>query len=54
MNAEFAETVATIEMLGSKEQVIWTQGAENLMIKKPIAFSSENVIGFKVTLKESP
>jgi alpha-L-fucosidase len=48
-NAEQVRPVKSIQLLGSKEPVRWTQAQDTLKIERPDHFPSEDVIAFKIT-----
>jgi len=43
--------IASIEMLGSKEKLLWKQSAEELVIKKPDSLPNWQVLTFKIQFK---
>jgi alpha-L-fucosidase len=44
-------TIKTIEVLGSKEKIIWKQTAESLVIEKPKMIPNDIAVVFTITLK---
>jgi alpha-L-fucosidase len=50
--AEFARPVGSVELVGSTEPVRWQQTDEGLVIQKPAAMPSEDVVSFKIAWKE--
>lgn len=45
------DKISKIEMLGSNENIKWTQSAESLNIEKPVTIPDEIAILFKVYQK---
>jgi alpha-L-fucosidase len=48
---EHAQPVADVTLLGSNEPITWKQSDDGLLIDKPAAFLTEDVVAFKVTFK---
>jgi alpha-L-fucosidase len=49
--AENSQPVADVKLLGSDEALHWTQSADGLVIDKPAAFPTQDVVAFKVAFK---
>ena len=49
--AENSQPVADVKLLGSDESLHWTQSDDGLVIDKPAAFPTEDVVAFKVAFK---
>jgi alpha-L-fucosidase len=50
-SSSVSSPIASVAMLGSSEQITWTQDANGLTITKPQNFPSADVVGFKIVLK---
>ncbi len=50
-SSQVSSAIAAISLLGSDEQIKWTQAADGLVITKPTTSPSQDVVGFKVTFK---
>jgi alpha-L-fucosidase len=47
-----AKAVASVQMMGSKEKLVWKQGADALVITEPAKVSAIPVIAFKIEFKK--
>ena len=45
-------TVVSIELLGSTEKVVWTQGADALLIKPSGSYPAENAVVYKISFSK--
>jgi len=45
-------TVASVELLGSNEKIIWSQKADALVIQLSKNYPSENAVSFKISFKK--
>ena len=54
LSSAFAQPVGTISLVGSDEAVRWNQGADALVIEKPLRAPSDDVICYKVAVNEHP
>jgi alpha-L-fucosidase len=50
-SAEHTQPVAEVKLLGSDEQIRWSQSSDGLVIEKPAAFPTEDVVAFRVVFK---
>lgn len=52
LNSSISQKIQSLELLGSKEKIIWQQNKDALTIVKPKSFPLETVICFKISFKK--
>ncbi|MEO8413368.1 MAG: alpha-L-fucosidase [Ginsengibacter sp.] len=45
-------TIATIDLVGSTEKIVWMQGADGLVVKPSKTYPSENAVVYKINFKK--